>query len=203
MVGFQLFAHTSSLFVRPLPGYGQRFVRALDGSFAEEATRCGVNIVSGDYWQSDQMEQFVWSFARNVNISAPGCATTYSHGRWILDVGLGGVGEEGSLSQLPSLPFRTATTAAAWRARARTTRTGCCRPKLVRLPRESSAGNAWNNDRPLLLRLFPVFPLGPWSTVQNACPPGYTAGVPTNGYANARLHSVALTEQVWLNYRNN
>lgn len=76
----------SLLLLPSFPGYGNRFVRALDGTFPEAATRCGVNIVSGDYWQSDQMEFFVWSFARGVNISATGCVSTYSHGRWIIDV---------------------------------------------------------------------------------------------------------------------
>ena len=43
--------HARQHWPRGVGRYGQRFVRALDGTFAEEATRCGVNIVSGDYQQ--------------------------------------------------------------------------------------------------------------------------------------------------------
>jgi hypothetical protein len=36
--------------------YGKKMVRALDGSFTEAATRCGVNIVSGNYQNPDDMK---------------------------------------------------------------------------------------------------------------------------------------------------
>ncbi len=57
-------------------------MRALDGSFPEAATACGVNVVSGNYWQSDLQKLFVWSFAETTNLSTQGCVATLSHGRW-------------------------------------------------------------------------------------------------------------------------
>jgi thiamine monophosphate kinase len=40
--------------------YGKQQVRSLDGSFIEAATRCGVQVVSGDYTNPDEMKFFVW-----------------------------------------------------------------------------------------------------------------------------------------------
>lgn len=78
--------HVSFRATLPVPRYGNRFVRSLDGTFVEAATRCGVNIVSGNYWQSDMMEPFVWSFARGEDLNATGCVSLLSHGRWTIRV---------------------------------------------------------------------------------------------------------------------
>ncbi len=40
--------------------YGKQQVRSLDGSFIEAATKCGVQVVSGDYTNPDEMKFFVW-----------------------------------------------------------------------------------------------------------------------------------------------
>jgi len=39
-----------------IPRYGSQWVRALDGSFLEAATRCGVQLASGDYINPDDMK---------------------------------------------------------------------------------------------------------------------------------------------------
>eukprot|EP01116_Phalansterium_solitarium_P013328 TRINITY_DN306_c0_g1_i2.p1 TRINITY_DN306_c0_g1~~TRINITY_DN306_c0_g1_i2.p1 ORF type:complete len:446 (+),score=145.15 TRINITY_DN306_c0_g1_i2:527-1864(+) len=64
--------------------YGRKMVRALDGTIIEPATRCGVNIVSGNYQNPDEMKLFVWSWdqlePRITNGS--GCVAMLPSGRW-------------------------------------------------------------------------------------------------------------------------
>lgn len=62
--------------------YGKEMVRALDGSFTEAATRCGVNIVSGDYQNPDSMQLFVWSWDLKEPRFAGGCPAIMPSGRW-------------------------------------------------------------------------------------------------------------------------
>jgi hypothetical protein len=62
--------------------YGKTMVRALDGSFIEAATRCGVNIVSGDYTEPDEMKLFVWSWDVNEPSMDEGCVAMLPNGRW-------------------------------------------------------------------------------------------------------------------------
>ncbi|KAJ1417561.1 hypothetical protein B484DRAFT_400793 [Ochromonadaceae sp. CCMP2298] len=67
--------------------YGQTWVRALDGTFIEAATRCGVQLVSGDYTNPDDMKLFVWSWDQQEPSSA-GCTAMLPSGRWAtLDCG--------------------------------------------------------------------------------------------------------------------
>lgn len=62
--------------------YGKKMARALDGSFIEAATRCGVNIVSGDYVEPDDMKFFVWSWDVNEPSMKDGCVAMLPTGRW-------------------------------------------------------------------------------------------------------------------------
>jgi hypothetical protein len=62
--------------------YGKEWVRALDGTFTEAATRCGVNIVSGDYTNPDDMKFYVWSWDQQEPSSAEGCTALTPNGRW-------------------------------------------------------------------------------------------------------------------------
>lgn len=62
--------------------YGKQWVRALDGSFTEAATRCGVQIVSGDYTNPDDMKFYVWSWDFSEPSLATGCTAMLPNGRW-------------------------------------------------------------------------------------------------------------------------
>jgi hypothetical protein len=63
--------------------YGKTWVRALDGSFVEAATRCGVQIASGDYTNPDDMKFFVWSWDQDEpKILQNGCTALTPNGRW-------------------------------------------------------------------------------------------------------------------------
>lgn len=65
--------------------YGQKQIRALDGSFTEAATRCGVQVVSGDYTNPDDMKMFVWSWDQaepSVSTANGGCVAMLPSGRW-------------------------------------------------------------------------------------------------------------------------
>lgn len=62
--------------------YGKEWVRALDGTFTEAATRCGVQIVSGDYTNPDDMKFFVWSWDQQEPSDAQGCTAILPNGRW-------------------------------------------------------------------------------------------------------------------------
>lgn len=53
--------------------YGNQWVRALDGSFIEAATRCGVQIASGDYTNPDDVKFYVWSWDFGQPSAASGC----------------------------------------------------------------------------------------------------------------------------------
>lgn len=62
--------------------YGKEWVRALDGTFTEAATRCGVQIVSGDYTNPDDMKFYVWSWDQQEPSHAEGCVALTPNGRW-------------------------------------------------------------------------------------------------------------------------
>lgn len=62
--------------------YGNQWVRALDGSFIEAATRCGVQLVSKDYVNPDDMKLFVWSWDQQEPKLADGCVAMLPSGRW-------------------------------------------------------------------------------------------------------------------------
>lgn len=62
--------------------YGSQWVRALDGSFIEAATRCGVQIVSKDYMNPDDMKLYVWSWDQQEPKLADGCVAMTPSGRW-------------------------------------------------------------------------------------------------------------------------
>lgn len=63
--------------------YGSKWVRALDGSFIEAATRCGVQIVSKDYMNPDDMKLFVWSWdQQEPKLSTDACVAMLPSGRW-------------------------------------------------------------------------------------------------------------------------
>jgi hypothetical protein len=62
--------------------YGSQWVRALDGSFIEAATRCGVQLASGDYINPDDMKYYVWSWDQKEPSSSTGCVAMLPSGRW-------------------------------------------------------------------------------------------------------------------------
>ena len=62
--------------------YGQQQVRALDGTFIEAATRCGVQVASADYINPDDMKLYVWSWDQQEPSSAEGCVAMLPSGRW-------------------------------------------------------------------------------------------------------------------------
>lgn len=62
--------------------YGSKWVRALDGSFIEAATRCGVQVVSKDYMNPDDMKLFVWSWDQQEPSDKDGCVAILPSGRW-------------------------------------------------------------------------------------------------------------------------
>lgn len=62
--------------------YGNTWVRALDGSVTEAATRCGVPIVSGNYLNPDDLKFNVWSWDQQEPSSADGCVAMLPTGRW-------------------------------------------------------------------------------------------------------------------------
>lgn len=62
--------------------YGKEWVRALDGTFTEAATRCGVQVVSGDYTNPDDMKFYVWSWDQDEPSNAKGCTAIMPNGRW-------------------------------------------------------------------------------------------------------------------------
>lgn len=62
--------------------YGKQWVRALDGTFTEAATRCGVQIVSGDYTNPDDMKFYVWSWDQQEPSNSAGCTAILPNGRW-------------------------------------------------------------------------------------------------------------------------
>jgi hypothetical protein len=63
--------------------YGTEWVRALDGSFIEAATRCAVNLASGDYLNPDDMKFYVWSWDQAEPSLADGCVAITPNGRWV------------------------------------------------------------------------------------------------------------------------
>jgi hypothetical protein len=69
--------------------YGKQWVRALDGSFVEAATRCGVQVASGDYTNPDDMKFYVWSWDLSEPSMKDGCVALLPSGRWAtVDCGL-------------------------------------------------------------------------------------------------------------------
>jgi hypothetical protein len=62
--------------------YGSQWVRALDGSFIEAATRCGVQVVSADYINPDDMKLYVWSWDQQEPRVKDGCVAMLPNGRW-------------------------------------------------------------------------------------------------------------------------
>lgn len=62
--------------------YGKQWVRALDGSFIEAATRCGVNVVSPDYLNPDDLKFYVWSWDQDEPKLKDGCVAITPNGRW-------------------------------------------------------------------------------------------------------------------------
>jgi hypothetical protein len=62
--------------------YGKEWVRALDSTVTEAATRCGVPVVSGDYTNPDDMKLYVWSWDQAEPSSATGCVAIMPNGRW-------------------------------------------------------------------------------------------------------------------------
>lgn len=62
--------------------YGKQWVRALDSSFFEAATRCGVQVASGDYTNPDDMKFYVWSWDYGQPSRADGCVAITPNGRW-------------------------------------------------------------------------------------------------------------------------
>jgi len=62
--------------------YGTQWVRALDGSFIEAATRCGAQVVSGNYLNPDDMKMFVWSWDQSEPSLQDGCVAMLPSGRW-------------------------------------------------------------------------------------------------------------------------
>lgn len=62
--------------------YGTEMVRALDGSFIEAATRCGVQIASTDYINPDDMKFYVWSWDQQEPSLIDGCTAMLPSGRW-------------------------------------------------------------------------------------------------------------------------
>eukprot|EP01036_Dinobryon_divergens_P034270 gene34270-44272_t len=84
--------------------YGSQWVRALDGSFVEAATRCGVQLASADYINPDDMKLYVWSWDQGEPKSKDGCVAMLPSGRWAtMDCGT-------------SLPYACAVGAAGDRA---------------------------------------------------------------------------------------
>jgi hypothetical protein len=57
-------------------------VRALDGSFTEAATRCGVQVVSGDYTNPDDVKFNIWSFDYSEPSLSTGCIAQLPNSRW-------------------------------------------------------------------------------------------------------------------------
>lgn len=206
--------------------YGKKFARALDGSFAEAATRCGVNIVSGDYWQSSQMEGFVWAFDRTVDLTRTdkACFALLSHGRWALRVRCRGPRRADFFSfcmeRLSGLTLDAQLLALIQ---------DCDDPKEVRhmacmgateldwtlsaatgeLRRRDPLSRALAAPHRVVLEqpmsLHHISPCtrsaslpGTYADMLKACPRGFAPGVPPNGLANARLVSIALTRPVWI-----
>ena len=62
--------------------YGSQWVRGLDGSFIEAASRCGVQFVSGDYTNPDDMKLYVWSWDQGEPQLKDGCVAMLPNGRW-------------------------------------------------------------------------------------------------------------------------
>ena len=66
--------------------YGKTWVRALSAAeCTEAATRCGVNVVSSDYTNPDDMKMFVWSWDQKEPKSTDSskyCAAMLPSGRW-------------------------------------------------------------------------------------------------------------------------
>lgn len=62
--------------------YGKEWVRALDGTFTEAATRCGVPVISGDYTNPDDMKFYVWSWDQMEPSDKNGCTAILPNGRW-------------------------------------------------------------------------------------------------------------------------
>jgi hypothetical protein len=68
--------------------YGKSWVRALDGTMTEAATRCGVPVASGDYTNPDDMKFYVWSWDLSEPSLEKGCVALMPNGRWsTLDCG--------------------------------------------------------------------------------------------------------------------
>jgi len=79
--------------------YGSQQVRSLDGSFIEAATKCGVQVVSADYLNPDDMKFYVWSWDMDEPKLATGCTAMLPSGRW------------GTLDCSTSLPYACQVTA--------------------------------------------------------------------------------------------
>lgn len=65
--------------------YGKAMVRALGASETTEAgTRCGVNLVSSDYTNPDDMKMFVWSWDQKEpkHVESEYCTAMLPSGRW-------------------------------------------------------------------------------------------------------------------------
>jgi hypothetical protein len=66
--------------------YGKQQVRALTSGFAEAATRCGVQVVSPDYINPDDMKMYVWSWDQQEPSIADGCTAMTPSGRWTTSI---------------------------------------------------------------------------------------------------------------------
>mmetsp|Transcript_3873 Transcript_3873/g.5328 ORF Transcript_3873/g.5328 Transcript_3873/m.5328 type:complete len:453 (+) Transcript_3873:62-1420(+) len=65
--------------------FGSQWVRALDGSFLEAASRCGVQLASSDYVNPDDMQLLVWSWQQGQPKGDGGdCVAMGPAGRWLL-----------------------------------------------------------------------------------------------------------------------
>lgn len=151
--------------------YGQTMVRALGASGTTEAgTRCGVNLVSSDYTNPDEMKMFVWSWDQmepkhtnkarlNVSSETAYCVAILPSGRWA------------SLDCSTPLP-------------------AACRVSAEQGAQTTAdlARAAWAVDLTLLAA---------WEDAQ--CPEGYEFSVPHNGFTNAILNTVSYGQTVWLN----
>jgi len=63
--------------------YGSQMVRALSLSgIMESASRCGVNLISPDYINPDEMKMYVWSWDQMEPASLTDCVAMLPSGRW-------------------------------------------------------------------------------------------------------------------------
>jgi len=157
--------------------YGTQWVRALDGSFIEAATRCGVQVVSGDYMNPDDMKLFVWSWDQqepSVSAADSGCVAMLPSGRWAtLDCN----------TELPYACLADNSNSSGGSG------SGGNATKVAATP----AGYAldWTVD---------LTTVGAFSAA--ACPKDTSFAAPHNGYANNVLLNSAFGQTIWLNAPN-